>query len=101
MSSQTELAMAALTLLTLISAFGAYRWMQNQRSAEIKSRVQSFRFDRYGKLPEQLHVHNTDDRLWPILVSYLDPPSGRHHRLQFMCPGHISTFRLVSEKSDK
>jgi hypothetical protein len=101
MSWQSELSLGILGLLAAIAAAGTYRWLQHRRTSRIESWVEAHLLVRYGKLPESLHIQCTNDRLWPILVSYDHPLSGDHHRLQFLCQETESTFRLVSETTDR
>jgi hypothetical protein len=101
MSSQSQLALGILGVLTAILAFGAYRWLQRRRVSRVNDWVTAFLLNRYGDVPKNLHIHCTNDQLWPVLVSFNGPPSGSHHRMQFRCSGAQSTFRLESENVDQ
>jgi hypothetical protein len=101
MSLQSELALGIFGVLLAITIFSAYRWMQRRRAARIKDWIEAFLMNRCGKLPEHLHIHSTDDQLWPVLASFDYPSSGSHHRLQFACSGAPSNFRLESEKVEQ
>ena len=84
-----------------IVAFVVYRWQQRQRIQEITAWIKEFLARRYGSLPEPLHIICTDDRLWPVLVSYEQPLNLTRHRLQFQCSGRPSDYALLSEQEEE
>jgi hypothetical protein len=81
--------------------FAIYRQRLRMRARRVEGWVRGYLSDRYGRLPDQLSINCSDDRLWPVLVAFDDPRSGGRHRLQFACPGPHSTFALLSEKVDQ
>lgn len=98
-SAQVLIGMAALAGLALI-AFSFYRWQQRRRVRRVEQWVKDFLAARYGEAPQPLQIHCTDDKLWPVLVSFHDPRTGIRHRLQFGCWGPVSTYSLLEEKAE-
>lgn len=101
MTAQNQLTLGILILLMALFAWTTYRWIQSRRVTRVGNWVESFLIQRYGSLPARFQMICTDDQLWPVLVSFDHPPSGNHHRLQFMCSGDQSQFRLNSEQVDQ
>lgn len=87
-------------ILTALTAFACYRWSERQRAARVDAWVRSFLATRYGALPEHLHIICTDDRRWPVLVSFDRSASGTRHLLHFICAGASSRFFLKSETEE-
>jgi hypothetical protein len=98
-SAQVLVGMAAAAGLALI-AFSYYRWQQRRRVRRVEEWVKDFLAARYGEAPQPLHIDCSDDKLWPVLVSFLDPRTGIRHRLRFSCWGRDSTFSLLEEKAE-
>jgi hypothetical protein len=101
MESNTHLAIAMAALAAAaLAALALYRWRARKRARRVEGWVRGYLSDRYGRLPEDLNVDCSDDRPWPVLVSFDSPATGARHRLQFSCPGANGTFRLLSETED-
>ncbi len=98
-NTQVLIGSVGLVLLAL-AAFTVYRWRERQRVRLVEWWVKDHLVARYGGLPADLHIDCTDDRLWPVLVSFLGPEAGVRHRLQFFCSGPPSTFVLLSEREE-
>lgn len=101
MPLQSELTLAILGLLAAIFAFTAYRWYCRRRSARITIWIKKFLSNRYGELPKELQIYCTDDERWPVLVAFDNPHPGNRRRLQFICSGAQSNYRLQSENVDE
>lgn len=99
-SSAAKLIGLAALAVAAAAAFAIYRWRQRRRVRWVEGWVQAFLSTRYGRLPDQLYVNCSDDRSWPVLVTFRSPTTSARHRLQFACPGGLSTFLLLSEKED-
>ena len=90
----------AVILAVALAAFAVYRWLLRRRVHRVEAWVRAYLVDRYGGLPDRLHIHCSDDARWPVLVSFLAPTTGSRQRLQFACGGAPSTFALAAEKTD-
>ena len=88
-------------MLVGMVAFAAYRWMQGRRTVQINAWVRNFVMSRYGGIPENLHVNCTDDRRWPVIVTFDRNAAGSRHQLRFACAGVQSSFRLASETEER
>jgi len=90
MSANHEMALGLVAFLAAAVAFGVYRWIQNRRRDQVRAWFATFLLARYGETPRDLHIHCTDDRYWPVLVSFQLPSSRANYRLQFICAGDQS-----------
>jgi len=97
MSANHAMALGLVAFLAAAVAFGVYRWIQNRRKDRIRGWIASFLLARYGQTPRDRDIHCTHDRFWPGLVSFQLPSSRANYRLQFMCAGAQSTYRLSGE----
>ena len=84
-------------LLTVIVTVVVYRWRQRQRARHIVKEIEAFLLTRYEELPAHLNINASDDRLWPVLVSFDKPGTDIRLLLQFAFPGHMSRASLLSE----
>jgi len=91
--------MGIAVIIAVAVGFFIYRSIQSARVTRVRSWVKDFLVGRYGNLPEELSIYCTDDQRWPVLVEFCLPHSPTRHRLQFMCSGITSKYRLVSEKA--
>lgn len=98
-NTEVLIGIAALAV-TALSAFALYRWWQRRRARRVEGWVRGYLSDRYGRLPENLSVNCSDDRLWPVLVGFDSPGTAARARLQFSCPGANATFRLLLETEE-
>ena len=94
------LGMVALAL-TGLTAYALYRWGQRRRVRRVEKWVGDYLSARYAGLPARLHIHCSNDTLWPVLVDFADPHTGIRHDLQFSCTGRQSAFSLLSETEGK
>jgi len=101
MTENMTLLMGVAVLLAALTAFGMYRWRRRRRIHEITNWIKSYLLARCGEMPEHLHINCTDDRLWPVLVTFDRTRQGTRHSLQFRCSEARSTFVLLSEKEEK
>lgn len=99
-SVQGFIGLAAL-LVTALMAFGAYRWTVRQRRGKVEAWVRRYLVNRYGETPAELHIDCSDDRRWPVVVTFRAPQTGARHRLRFACGGAVSSFALASETEDE
>jgi hypothetical protein len=99
-NAELIIGIAVLTLGCL-TVFGVYQWLQIKRQRLVATWVRDYLKHRLAEMPNDLHIHCTNDRLWPFLVDYEAPHSKTRHSLQFICPGPHSTFALLSEKEDR
>ncbi len=100
-NSVEALVLIAASALVALAAFALYRWQQRKRVRRVEGWVGGYLVARYGELPDHLNINCSDDRLWPVLVSFDSPRTETRHRLQFGCWGPPSTFSLLSEKEEK
>lgn len=100
MSNVGALVLMATMGLTAAAYFVVYRWQKNQRARQVEQWVREFLSARYGELPKLLHIHCSDDLLWPVLVHFATPHTGMQRRLQFSVGAAKSTFALLSEKEE-
>ncbi len=98
-SVEALIGMAGLALLAL-AAFAVYRWRQRERVRRVEWWVKDYLVTRYGGVPQDLHIHCTDDQLWPVLVSFDGPEAGVRRRLSFHCAGSPAAFLLLSEQQE-
>lgn len=87
---------SGLALLAIVM-FAVYRWKQRRRVARVTAWIRSFLTARYGALPKNLYIDCTEDRIWPVLVTFDSQTGGKQHRFNFACSGDQSTYRLRSE----
>lgn len=78
----------------------AYQRRLRNRIHSIEMWVMDFLRGRYGKVPSQLHIHCSNDRLWPVLVRFDMPGIGLRHSMQFQCGGPSQTWSLISERDE-
>lgn len=100
MSNTFEVLMGIGALVVAIVSFVVYRSVQRARVIRVKAWIKDFLSGRYGGLPEHLSINCTDDQRWPVLVEFSRPLSATRHRLQFMCSGDSSNYKLASEKEE-
>jgi len=100
MSTSALMGMAALATAGL-ALWACYQWGQRRRVRRVERWVGDYLVARYAGLPDRLHIHCSDDPLWPVLVDFADPHTGIRHDLQFSCTGPQSTLWLLSEKEEK
>lgn len=79
----------------------AYQQRQQNRVHSIELWVRDFLGNRYGKLPSELHIHCSNDRLWPVLARFDRPDTGKRHSMLFECGGLSRTWSLVSERDEQ
>lgn len=96
---QVMLAIGFVFLGAVVLA--AYQRRQRDRVLSIELWVMDFLCDRYGKLPSQLHIHCSNDRLWPVLARFDRPDTGQRHSMLFECGGLSRTWSLVSERDEQ
>ena len=87
-------------LVVGIVVFYAHRWLERRRTARVDFWIRDFVASRYGELLKDLHINCTDDRLWPVLVTFDRPTVGTRHLLHFACAGPQNTFGLASEREE-
>jgi hypothetical protein len=87
-------------LAVIVTAYALYRREQRRRARLVVGWVKDYLFKRYGRLPDRLSIDCSDDRLWPVLVSFDNPNAAARHRLQLACPGGSSTLSLLSEREE-
>lgn len=83
--------------IAVTGCFLVYRLLMRQRVRDVHERVRDYLRQQYDA-PVEVHINCSDDPLWPILVSFVDPHGARQD-LQFMCAGPISTFALVKSEN--
>jgi len=98
-SVEVLIGMAALAIIAM-AAFVAFASWQKHRHQQIVKWVQSFLSVRYGALPGALHINCSNDRLWPVLVTFETPHTGIRHSMQFSCGGTESSYAIVSERDE-
>lgn len=98
MLSRFDVSLGFCIMLTAFAAFILYRTHQFRHARLVNGLVKNYLMTRYGELPSALSIDCSDDRLWPILVKFDHPNPETRHRLEFMCPGSKSTFKLVKEE---
>lgn len=87
--------LAALAGLAL-AASSYYRWACRERVRRVQGWVRGYLAPRYGgEAPRGLMIDCSDDRNWPVLVSFDDPRGGPRIRLRFRCRGGHDTLRMV------
>ena len=80
-----------------LAGWAAYRWACRGRSARVRGWVRDHLAGRHGGSPPgNLDIACSDDRLWPVLVSFDAPGGGRTH-LRFFCPGGRDSIRQVAK----
>jgi hypothetical protein len=84
-----------------IVAFAVYRSGERRRVQRIESWIKDYVAQRYGDALADLHINCTDDRRWPVLVSFDRAATQTRHRLQFLCSGGNSEFALLSEETER
>lgn len=94
--TEVLIGMGAVATTALLGA-GLYRWRQRRRAEEVRTWLEHYLRNRFGRLPDHLTIDCSDDRLWPALVRFHDPATGRRHRLQFSCGGQPAEFALLNE----
>lgn len=95
---QVLLAISFVFLGAIVLA--AYQRRQRDRVHSVKKWVMDFLCGRYGKLPSQLHIHCSNDRLWPVLARFDLPGTVQRHSMQFECSGLSQTWSLISERDE-
>lgn len=96
----TMLVLATLGTTALIG-WSALRQLHLQRRLAVMAYVRQYlRRGRHGQLPHQLLIQVSNDRSWPVLVSYLGDCGVIRHRLQFSCGGSRSAYALLSRTQD-
>ncbi len=98
--SIAALITAGLVAVAALAALAILRWRQRQRVRQVGLWVKDYLAHRNGGPAEQLAIHCSDDRLWPVLVTFRAPADGVRHTLQFSCPGQQSSLSLLSEKEE-
>lgn len=98
-TSAALIGTAGVALLAL--AFAVYRWQQRKRVRRVEQWVREYLAERYGEVPDDLHINCSDDTNWPVLVSFNSRQNGTSHRLQFVCGRTIPTFFLLSETGEQ
>jgi len=93
-------ALIGMVALAGLAAFAVYRWRQRERVRRVERWVSDFLVTREGRLPDNLHINCTDDRGWPVLVSFDGSSGEARHHLQFYCGGPTSAFAFLSEKEE-
>lgn len=98
MDRNVEMLLGIVAILVpAVVAIAVYRWRQRQRACHIAKEVKAFLLTRYGELPTNLNINCSDDRLWPVLVTFDRPGTDIRLLLQFAFPGHMSPASLLSE----
>lgn len=90
-----------LVILIAGIAFAIHRRHEAQRILQVEAWIREFLVGRYGGLPDDLRINCTDDRLWPVLVSFNRKEQSTRHRLQFYCAGPQSSLALHSESEEQ
>jgi len=84
----------------VLATFAIYRVTQRERVRRVHAWIKDYLFlNHQCDTPADLNINCSDDRLWPVIVRFVDSESGRRHCLQFMCSGSSDTFRLRSATS--
>lgn len=78
----------------------AYQRRQQNRVHSIELWVMDYLGGRYGKLPTELHILCSNDRLWPVLARFDMPGTALRHSMQFNCSGPCPTWSLTSERDE-
>lgn len=100
MNSAEVLTGMVVLAVAAMAAFACYRWQQRRRVRGVKKWVEDYLTRREGGPPSRLHINCSEDRLWPVLVSFDNPRNGTRHSLQFSCAGSSSTCSLLSEEKE-
>lgn len=96
---QISLAIGFLFLGAVVLA--AYQRRQQNRIRDIEKWVMEFLSRRYGRLPSEMQIHCSNDRLWPVLARFDMPGSRLRHSMQFECGGACQTWSLISERDEQ
>ncbi|MBI3863875.1 MAG: hypothetical protein HY290_18450 [Planctomycetia bacterium] len=98
MTIPTEAVLGMMGIAAALAAFAGYRWRQRLRVRGIKLWIREFLSSRYGALPDLLNINCSDDRLWPVQVTFDRRHPATRTSLQFSCGGRPATYALLSEK---
>lgn len=90
----------AIGVVVLGAVVAARKRKQRDRVLSIELWVMDFLCGRYGKLPSELRIHCSNDRLWPVLARFDTPGTGLRHSIQFECGGSSPTWSLISERDE-
>jgi hypothetical protein len=90
----------ALAVVSALAAFAAYRLWCRRRARAVTEWVTRYVHGRFGEPLDGLHVHCTDDPLWPVLANFDDPRTGVRHRLRFDCTGPGPACALLAESQE-
>jgi hypothetical protein len=100
MDRTVEVLIGGAVLVALLAAFALYRRRQRSRVQRVTRWVEGYLSDRYGAVPSLLCIHCSDDPLWPVLVNFTSPRTGRPHRMRFDCPGSGSSLSVLSDSEE-
>ena len=96
-----QIWMAFCLLAMSLAGYAIYQWQQREHVRGVENWVKDYLRGRYGSLPNQLHIHDSSDRLWPVLVRFDLPGIEVRHRMQFECGGPPQTWSLISERDEQ
>lgn len=101
MSIYQQVLLAISFLLLGAVSVAAYQRRQQNRVHSIELWIMDLLCRRYGKLPSELRIHCSNDRLWPVLARFDMPGSRLRHSMQFECGGACQTWSLISERDEQ
>lgn len=97
-SNELLIGMAVLVVITCVAAVVIFKWQKQRRVHQVETWVRKYLYNRYGRLPDHLHINCSDDLLWPVLVNFHAPRTGVLHSLEFACGGPQPTWVRRSER---
>jgi hypothetical protein len=93
-SAEMLVLMAVLAGVALV-AWACYRWACRRRVRLVQGWVRDeLAGQRGGRLPGNLTIDCSDDRIWPVLVSF-DAPEGGRTRARYSCSRGRDSLRQI------
>lgn len=93
-------SVAACVAVAVCAALAFFQWQERRRVRRVGTWVRNLLVNRYGALPERLSISGFEDFLCPVVVRFVHPNTGVQHRMEFSCPGSVSSFQLISERPE-